>query len=229
MAPEALHDLTPAYALDALDETEERAYEAHLAGCAQCREELASLREAATLLAYGVDAPAPAEALRGRILDQAHADRSNVVPLRPRFVRATRVATAVAACAAIGFAGWSVHLQREVDRVRSAQQDAISVIAEPGTRQIELTGDHGALYVSPTGSAALVISRLDPAPSGETYEAWVVENGKPKPAGTFDAAQSPAVVSLREPVPVGAIVAVTQERGQGGPVPRGPRVLLAQT
>ena len=113
--------------------------------------------------------------------------------------------------------------------MRSAQQDAISVIAEPGTRQIKLTGDHGALYVSPTGSAALVISRLDPAPSGETYEAWVVENGKPKPAGTFNAAQSPAVVSLREPVPVGAIVAVTQERGQGGPVPRGPRVLLAQT
>ena len=229
MAPEALHDLTPAYALDALDEAEERAYEAHLAGCAQCREELASLREAAGLLAYAVDAPAPPEALRGRILAQARAERPNVVPLRPRFIRATQVAAAVAACAAIGFAGWSVHLQRAVDRVRSAQQDALGVIAEPGTRQISLTGDHGALYVSPTGSAALVIARLDPAPSGKTYEAWVVENGKPKPAGTFDAAQSPAVVSLREPVPAGAIVAVTQERGKGGTVPRGPRVLLAQT
>jgi len=229
MAPEALHDLTPAYALDALDEAEERAYEAHLAGCAQCREELASLREAAGLLAYAVDSPAPPHALRGRILAQARAERPNVVPLRPRFIRATRVAAAVAACAATGFAGWSVHLQREVDRVRSAQQDALGVIAEPGTRQISLTGDHGTLYVSPTGSAALVIARLDPAPSGKTYEAWVVENGKPKPAGTFDASQSPAVVSLREPVPAGAIVAVTQERGKGGTVPRGPRVLLAQT
>jgi anti-sigma factor RsiW len=229
MAPEALHDLTPAYALDALDEAEERAYEAHLAGCTQCREELAALRETAGLLAYAVDAPAPPEALRGRIVAQARAERPNVVPLRPRFVRATQVAAAVAACAAIGFAGWSVHLQRTVDRVRSAQQDALGVIAEPGTRQISLNGEHGALYVSPTGSAALVIARLDPAPSGKTYEAWVVENGKPKPAGTFDAAQSPAVVSLREPVPAGAIVAVTQERGKGGTVPRGPRVLLAQT
>lgn len=229
MAPQALHDLTPAYALDALDEAEERAYESHLAGCAQCREELASLREAATLLAYGVEAPAPPEALRGRILAQARAERPNVVPLRPRFARATQVAAAVAACAAIGFAGWSVHLQREVDNVRSAQRDALSVIAEAGTRQIKLTGDHGALYVSPTGSAALVLSRLDPAPRGKTYEAWVVEDGKPKPAGTFDAAESPAVVSLREPVPAGAIVAVTQERGKGGTVPRGPRVLIAQT
>ena len=229
MAPEALHDLTPAYALDALDEADGLAYETHLADCAQCREELASLREAATLLAYGVEAPAPPEALRGRILAQARTERPNVVPLRPRFVRATRVAAAVAACAAIGFAGWSVHLQREVDNVRSAQHDALGVIAEPGTRQISLTGDHGALYVSPTGSAALVIAHLDPAPSGKTYEAWVVENGKPKPAGTFDAAESPAVVSLREPVPAGAVVAVTQERGKGGSVPRGPRVLLART
>jgi anti-sigma factor RsiW len=229
MAPEALHDLTPAYALDALDETDERAYEAHLADCAPCREELASLREAATLLAYGVESPTPPEALRGRILAQARAERPNVVPLRPRFVRATQVAAAIAACAAIGFAGWSVHLQRQVDNVRSAQQDALSVIAEPGTRQISLTGDHGALYVSPTGSAALVIARLAPAPSGKTYEAWVIENGTPRPAGTFDASESPAVVSLREPVPAGAIVAVTQERGNGGSVPRGPRVLLAQT
>jgi hypothetical protein len=167
--------------------------------------------------------------LRGRILAQARAERPNVVPLRPRFVRATQVAGAVAACAAIGFAGWNVHLQREVDRVRSAQQEALGVIAQPGTRQIALTGNHGSLYVSPTGSAALVIADLDPAPSGKTYEAWVVENGKPRPAGTFDAAQSPAVLSLRESVPAGAIVAVTQERGKGGTVPRGPRVLLAQT
>ncbi|MDQ5821506.1 MAG: anti-sigma factor [Actinomycetota bacterium] len=229
MAPEALHDLTPAYALDALDEAEERAYEAHLAGCEQCREELASLREAATSLAFGVDPVSPPDALRERILKQARAERPNVVPLRPRFVGATRAAAAVASCAAIGLVGWSVHLQREVDRARAVEQEAISVIAEPGTRQIPLEGDRGALYVSPTGAAALVIARLEPAPSGKTYKAWVIENGKPKPAGTFDADETPAVVSLREPVPPGALVAVTQERGDGGPVPRGPRVLLART
>jgi hypothetical protein len=229
MAPEALHDLTPAYALDALDEADERAYEAHLSGCEQCREELASLREAATSLAYAVEAPGPPDALRGRILQQARAERPNVVPLRPRFARATQAVAAVAAVAAIGFAGWSVRLRGEVDRARSGQREAISVIAEPGTRQIPLEGDGGALYLSPTGAAALVISRLEPAPNGKVYEAWVIENGKPKPAGTFDGAESPAVVSLREPVPAGALVAVTRERGKGGTVPRGPRVLLART
>ena len=35
MEPNALHDLTPAYALDALGETEQREYEEHLAQCAR--------------------------------------------------------------------------------------------------------------------------------------------------------------------------------------------------
>ena len=44
MADNAVHDLTPAYALDALDEIERLEYEAHLATCEDCRDELASTR-----------------------------------------------------------------------------------------------------------------------------------------------------------------------------------------
>ena len=55
MEADAIHELTAAYALDALDAREEREYEEHLARCTQCREDLASLTEAATSLAYGVE------------------------------------------------------------------------------------------------------------------------------------------------------------------------------
>ena len=41
MADEAIHDLTAAYALDALDAEEQELYEGHLATCERCREELA--------------------------------------------------------------------------------------------------------------------------------------------------------------------------------------------
>ena len=41
MEANALHDLTAAYALDALDPDEARAYEEHLAHCERCRSELA--------------------------------------------------------------------------------------------------------------------------------------------------------------------------------------------
>src|SRR6202158_4594997 len=59
MAYRSLHELTPAYALDALDERDVETYEEHLSGCPDCREELASLTEAATALVYAVEAPPP--------------------------------------------------------------------------------------------------------------------------------------------------------------------------
>jgi anti-sigma factor RsiW len=98
MAHDAVHDLTPAYALDALDERERAEYEAHLATCESCRAELASLQESASSLAYSVPAPAPRPQLRERILEQARSERSNVVALRPR--RINYALGAVAAVAA---------------------------------------------------------------------------------------------------------------------------------
>ena len=76
-----LHDLTAAYALDALDADEADAYEAHLAQCDLCRGELATLTKTATALAWAIEAPAPPERLRSRILEAAGAERTNVVPL----------------------------------------------------------------------------------------------------------------------------------------------------
>src|SRR5919108_5982985 len=96
MGTQALHDLTAAYALDALDADERREYEAHLARCERCRTELASLSEAATSLAYGVEAPAPPPQLRDRILERARAERPNVVPLRPRWAVPSAAAAVVA-------------------------------------------------------------------------------------------------------------------------------------
>ena len=101
-----LHDLTAAYALDALDADEAEAYERHLGQCEDCRVQLAELNEPAGALAYGTVAPAPPPRLRAAILEQAAAERSNVVPLlRRRWVaRGLAVAAAAAACIVVGLA-----------------------------------------------------------------------------------------------------------------------------
>src|SRR5437667_253238 len=75
MADETIHELTAAYALDALDEGERDAYEEHLATCERCRDELGTLSEATAALAYGVETPLPPPSLRGRILEEAAAER----------------------------------------------------------------------------------------------------------------------------------------------------------
>src|SRR5438874_5018868 len=100
-----LHDLTAAYALDALEPTETEAYEEHLGQCEDCRAQLAELNDTAAALAFGAVAPTPPSRLRAAILDAAAAERTNVIPLPQRRwkPRALAVAAAAAACVAVGF------------------------------------------------------------------------------------------------------------------------------
>ena len=228
MEADAIHELTAAYALDALDEQDEREYEAHLARCPSCREELASLAGTATSLAYGVESPAPPPGLRDRILERARAERPNVVPLRPAWRSWTAAAAAVAACAAIGLGIWAVTLSRSLDRTRSAREQqarVLSIVSDPAARRFALSGAHGTLVVSRTGAAALLVSNLRPAPAGKTYEAWVIQNRSPQRAGTFAAAKP---FRLTRPVPEGAVVAVTLERHGGVEAPTGTPVTAAK-
>jgi anti-sigma-K factor RskA len=206
MGDDAFHDLTAAYALDALEADEARRYEHHLASCERCREDLAALQATATSLAYAAPPAPPPEALRSRILDAARTERPNVVPLRPRATRSwTRplaAVAAVAACAVAGLAAWNVSLH---DRLGRAQE---------ALRGVPLTGAKGSVVVS-GGSGALVVSDLAPAPAGKTYEAWVIEDGHASPAGTFAGGGRTIVIRLSRALPAGAVVAVTIERAGG--------------
>ena len=73
-----IHALSGAYAVDALDELERVGFERHLAGCATCRAEVASLREATAAMADDV-ALAPPPELRASVLEEI----SRVRPLPP--------------------------------------------------------------------------------------------------------------------------------------------------
>ena len=84
-----IHELTAGYALDALDPEERSAYEAHLAGCEHCQQELESFWATTEALAVAASGPAPSAALRERILADVRAEpRQNVVPFEPRRRRA---------------------------------------------------------------------------------------------------------------------------------------------
>jgi Anti-sigma-K factor rskA/Putative zinc-finger len=228
MAHESLHELTAAYALDALDERDVETYEEHLSGCPDCREELASLTEAATALVYAVEAPPPPPGLRARILEAATAEPTNVVPLlrRPAF-QAAAGAAAVAACLALAFGLWSSSLQDQVDRYRNRSSSlaaAMSIVANPRSQRRPLTGGSGALVVDPQGHAALLIEDLPAAPSGRTYEAWVLGKGAPKPAGLFRGG-GVTVFSLDRTLPLGTFVGVTVEHEGGVRMPTGAPIL----
>jgi anti-sigma-K factor RskA len=200
-----LHDLTAAYALDALDGDEVEAYERHLSQCEECRAELAELNETAAALAFGAVAPAPPARLRAAILETAAAERSNVVPLlRRRWVaRGLAVAAAAAACIVVGLA---------VALTRSSNPDVVSMSLSRGA--------DGKATVHFTGLAAVS--------SGKTYELWVIpKNEAPQPAGLFRDGTS-MTIHLKGAVPRGAIVAVTIERAGGTDAPTSSPIVSAR-
>ena len=220
-----LHELTAGYALDALDAEERARFEEHLATCESCREELQGFWQVSASLAHAAGGPPPPSSLRKRILDEARAERPNVVPLRRRLAVPLLSATAAAAAvAAIGLGFWATSLSGELDELRGQGGDeraAIAVLADPNHRALPLAGANGRLVVSSTGQAAMVLAGLEPAPPGKTYEIWVIEDGTPRPAGLFGSAGTRTVVALSRPVPSGAVVAVTLEPEGGVDVPTG--------
>jgi anti-sigma-K factor RskA len=207
-----VHALVGPYALDALDDGEQRDFEQHLALCERCREELAGLREAAASLAYGAPQAVPPPELKERILAQARAEGPNVVPLRRRrnWTAPLAAAAAIAACAAVVLGVWASSLQNSKDPFES-------VLAKPGSRLVSM-GRAGAVAVAPDGSAVLAVA-VPSAPTDKTYEAWVIEAGKAKPAGLFQGGAGTSVVEVPRPVRSGAVVAVTLEPKGGSQHP----------
>ena len=221
-----IHELTAGYALDALDEDERRAYEEHLAGCERCRVELASLGDVTAALALAASGPEPPAGLRDRVVADVADEPRNVVPLAPRQRRpllapAFAVTAALAAAVAIAVGVYALKLSDDLDEARSALARPPSVVP--------LEGAEGRLVVTADGKAWLALSNLPAAPSGKTYEVWVIEGETPRPAGLFADAASPTLVRVERPVPDGAVVAVTLERAGGVTRPTTTPVVVSGT
>lgn len=233
-----VHELTAAYALDALDPDERREYEQHLAGCESCRDELASFWETTEALAVAATgaqpSAAPSDALRDRILTAAQAERQVVVPFEPRrrsLAPVLGAAAAVAAVIALGIGLWAAQTSSDLDSVRTAlerERAAAAVLADPAARTVALEAGSGRLVVTEDGRAALVLHNLPPAPAGKTYELWIVEGSTPKPAGLFPGSDDPVLVALDGTVEPGAAIAVTIEDAGGETAPQSNPIITSE-
>ncbi|RNM15718.1 anti-sigma factor [Nocardioides pocheonensis] len=195
-----IHALSGAYAVDALDPAEKAQFEEHLAACATCRAEVASLREATALLPE-TTATEPPPALRDRVLAQIATVRplppetpvagpSEVVTLRSRRRPRTLLAAAAAVVAVVG--GGAVVWQQVSDSGQHQTQlsavDRVLQAADAKRVNVTLTGGVRASVVRSLteGKAVLVTRNMPPAPSGRIYELWLqTPGGAMVPAGTM--------------------------------------------
>lgn len=206
-----LHSLSGAYVLDALTDDERADFEVHLERCPTCRDEVASLREVAPLLAETV-AVDPPPSLRADILARAAETRQDppvvstedspggagasgdsdpertdtsgagsVTPLRRR-----RRWVALAAAAALVVGGgitWQV-----VDRSSTSVTEEVADADDARTWQTE-TADGGTVEVIHSESVGRTVLRVeglaDPG-EGKAYQAWLQDDeGHMSPAGVM--------------------------------------------
>ena len=238
------------YVLGSLDPLDRREFEAHLAGCAECAAEVASLRPVVSVLATAVPQVTPRKELRERILGAAAglkgADLNGAgLKTRPYTVRDRQVSPAMiwlplaaAIVIAVGAGVYALRLQRQVGELQARfgeAQSTTAVLAAPDLARIDLQGE----AVAPDARARALWSRsrglvftaanLPPAPTGKAYQVWVVTAQAPVSAGllTTDPTgggtqyyMTPA--DIAPPV----AVAVTLEPSGGVPSPTGERYLV---
>ncbi|MEP6817863.1 MAG: anti-sigma factor [Marmoricola sp.] len=197
-----LHAMSGAYAVDALDDIERARFERHLAGCPECADEVAGMREAAAMLAASVDA-GPSPALRDRVLSEITMVRPlpptapghEVVRRTSRWFPKLAAAAVAAVLLATGVSAWHPWSPTPGAQVSVASR----VLDATDTRAQSVAfddGSHATLYHSDSvGRAVLVTKGMAPAPAGKVYELWFqAKDGTFVPAGLMDSGGNQTVL-----------------------------------
>jgi anti-sigma-K factor RskA len=232
-----IHALSGAYAVDALDDLERARFEAHLADCADCRDEVATVTETAGLLS-GLEETAPPAGLRDRVL----ADIKTVRPLPPvvapiagarlverrrRWPRLVAAAVAVFALGAGGITLW--HPWTDDGSNQQVIPVADQVLRAPDrSEQTRMIGAARATLVrsESVGRAVLVTEDLPPAPAGKVYELWLQNpQGTMVPAGLMPAAGDQQVL-LDGDANAAVAAGITVEPAGGSDTPSSPPIAL---
>jgi Anti-sigma-K factor rskA, C-terminal/Putative zinc-finger len=241
-----LHSLVGAYAMDAVTDGDRAAFERHLPGCEQCRDDLRGLRETTARLAEAA-AIRPRPQLREQTLQAAGLIRQ-LPPVteesgRRRHRRTSRASASrsgalgvlrrpwlvsVAGGLAVVLAGTAVvlglHAGQMQRRLTAAQQRDASIAAIMGAHDaVRLTA-----HVTTGGMATVVMSHQDKAlvfvasglarlPASKAYELWLMGPEGDRPAGMVTAGGHQMMVVRK--LAAGDQLGLTVEPADGAPQP----------
>ncbi|MEV3933340.1 MULTISPECIES: anti-sigma factor [unclassified Streptomyces] len=243
------HESSGAYVLHALPDEERREFEAHLAECRQCQEEVAELR-ATTALLGRMTAEHPPDSLRdqvlGRLADTPQEPRTRKGPRvrgrgPARSLRLALAASVAVALVCLGLAGWqrqeasdardharqveeqAAQVQAQARQAEAAQENVAKVLTASDVRLRTQALSDGATasvtFSRSEGSATLAVSGLPALPAGRTYAAWFMEDGTPVPAGLLTGDPGRRVTLLEGALDNADAVALSVEPAGGSPQP----------
>jgi anti-sigma-K factor RskA len=207
------HTLAGAYAMDAISPADRDRFERHLAGCPECVQEIAGLREATARLGAATAAIPPA-GLKERVLAAAAVTRQQAPevaaagsPARTRlrpgpWLRSLawpgRLAVAAGTVAAVAVLGIAVvfgvangNMRQQLNQAQASSQQIAAVLTAQDA--VMMNGS-----VAGGGTASIVMSRsrdalvftaqgLRTLPSSRGYELWLVGPSGDRPIGMLPA------------------------------------------
>jgi len=195
-----LHDLAAAYALDALDDGERAEFEAHLATCPECTDEIAGFAGVVESLAESPSVTPPAH-LRAAILSQLDAtpqdhpagdlgatdnSSSPVIDMAERRRRRTwSIPGLLAAAAAIAL----IAVGAVVISGNRGGSDFDEVVSATDAVVTQLDGEGGTFEVAYSAELQQVALRgenVDDLDPGLRYALWAIADGEPIPAGLYE-------------------------------------------
>jgi hypothetical protein len=240
-------------ALDDLDPSERRAYEAHVLGCGSCRSLSWDLDDVLGDLALLAPARRPPDALRRGIMDALRVEPSaDIVELR-RSTRRLRTVSlgavglaAALAVVAVGIGARTVELSDAVAANTAAlaaaearlghQAAAMALVADPAhvtaslhAESLAPTATAVVLYRPGTTDSYLMADRLPATPAGSVYQLWYADAAGVHALGTFTHdGRGPLVVPFGVDLGASAATMVTLEPVGGARGEPGPQVVFGE-
>lgn len=220
---EKFADVVELYALDALPDDERTAFEAHLAKCAICAEDLRQTQQTvATLAASQAKLP---DGLRERVLTAVDNDFSS----RRRRQRPSSkqpllwLAAACALVVAISIATITWRTTNQEPSTPVAQQAAVaSVMSAPDMTKATGSVDRGsvaAMYAPSQRATVVATNDLPPIAPNMMYQIWITVGGNHKSAGMVPggSAGTSTVVMTDMDRPTNVGLSVEPARGSSEP------------
>ena len=236
------HTLAGPYAMDAISEPDRVRFERHLAGCDECRREVAGLREATARLAAATAAPPP-PAMKERVMAAVAATRQQP-PLEPlptasrpwHARRRVRIRLALAAAAAavagvavfLGVSNGSMQDQLNRDQASSQQVAAVLTARDATMKTGAVRGGGTVTIVMSHSMRELVFTAADlrALPAAWGYELWLAGPAGDRPVVMLPAGRhgmaGPVVASGLRP---GDHLVLTAEPSDGASRPTTPMML----
>jgi anti-sigma-K factor RskA len=199
-----IHTLAGPYAMDAISAPDRARFERHLAGCAECAREIASLREATARLATAA-AVSPPPALKARVMAVAAATRQRPLAAEPEAAArgwpsrgwqgrgwrsrgwqgrgklalaagALAAAAVVAAAVVFGVSNGSMHDQLSRAQASSQQVAAVLTARDATMMTGQVKGGGTVTIVMSHARRELVFTAADlhALPDARGYELWLI-------------------------------------------------------